>query len=85
LCDIGLAYFGVVHWKVPIFDSGFAAGNLNDPLSKLFDRHFHRVAKVNRTVILAGCQPEYSFDQIGDVTEASGLASIAKYCQRLVI
>ena len=54
--DVGLAHLRVVHRQRLVFDPRFRAGDADDLLGELFDRHLARVADVDRLVEIAHCE-----------------------------
>ncbi|MEK0445092.1 MAG: hypothetical protein RLZZ399_413 [Verrucomicrobiota bacterium] len=82
--DVRLADLRVVDGKGPVLESGFRAGDLDDFLSELTDRHFPGVSDVYRFVEIAHRQLENSVDQVADVAEGSGLRAVSEHSECFV-
>src|SRR5215216_7308757 len=67
--DIRLSHLGIIDWQWFVFDCRFRAGDANDFLGELFNRHLARVANVHRLMKTAHRQSENAIDQIGHVTK----------------
>src|SRR5207237_4674500 len=81
--DVRPALLGVILGQRLIADAALAAGYSQYFFRAIQNRELHWIADVHRQRLVRGHQAKETFDFIGDVTEAAGLAAIAGNRKRL--